>query len=166
MRIAIVADIHGNRTALAAIIRDLRYTSPDMIFHGGDLADCGSSPAEVVDQVRDLGWPGVLGNADEMYTRPESLEEFARRSLAPPSLWVAVRERAAATRAALGESRISWMRSVPPLQIYGSMALVHASPENLWCSPSNEATDDELERTYTSLGKELVIFGHPSTICS
>ena len=65
MRIAIVSDIHGNRTALEAVLADLKHTLPDLIFHGGDLAQGGSSPVEIVDRIRDLGWPGVLGNTDE-----------------------------------------------------------------------------------------------------
>ena len=55
MRIAVVSDIHGNRTALDAVLADLRETSPDLILHGGDLADNGSSPAGIVDRVRDFG---------------------------------------------------------------------------------------------------------------
>ena len=73
MRIAIVSDIHGNRTAFEAVLADLRQTSPDLILHGGDLADGGSSPVEIVDRIRDLGWQGVVGNTDEMLFRPESL---------------------------------------------------------------------------------------------
>ena len=46
MRIAIVSDIHGNRTAFEAVLADLTQTSPDLIFHGGDLADGGANPAE------------------------------------------------------------------------------------------------------------------------
>jgi predicted phosphodiesterase len=42
MRIAVVSDIHGNRTAFEAVLADLRQTSPDLIFHGGDLADAGA----------------------------------------------------------------------------------------------------------------------------
>ena len=62
-----------------------------MILHGGDLADGGPCPAEVIDQIRDLGWTGVMGNADEMLYRPESLTEFAAGSSAPSTLWQAVR---------------------------------------------------------------------------
>ncbi len=78
MRIAVVSDIHGNRTAFDAVLADLRETAPDLVFHGGDLADSGASPVEVVDRIRDLGWPTVVGNTDEMLFRPESLTEFAR----------------------------------------------------------------------------------------
>ena len=78
MRIAIVSDIHGNQTALEAVLADLRETSPDLTLHGGDLPFGGSSPAAIVDRIRDLGWPGVLGNTDEMLFKPESLKEFDR----------------------------------------------------------------------------------------
>ncbi len=80
MRIAIVSDIHGNRTAFEAVLADLRQTSPDLILHGGDLADSGSSPVEIVDRMRYLGWPGVLGHTDELFFRPQSLEEFVQQS--------------------------------------------------------------------------------------
>ncbi len=112
MRIAILSDIHGNRTAFEAVLADLQQTSPDLILHGGDLADAGASPVEIVDRIRDLGWKGVLGNTDEMLFRPESLEEFASQSSAPPSLWTAIRQMAAATRTMLGEERIALSCSI------------------------------------------------------
>src|SRR5580658_8739009 len=111
MRIAIVSDIHGNRTAFEAILADLRQTSPDLILHGGDLADSGASPTEIVDQIRDLGWQGVVGNTDEMLFKPESLTEFASRLPNLQSMFAAIGEMAAATREALGEERLAWLRA-------------------------------------------------------
>src|ERR1039457_5869072 len=93
MRIAVVSDIHGNRTAFEAVLEDLRQTSPDLILHGGDLADGGSSPVEIVDQIRDLGWPGVVGNTDEMLSTPGTFEEFASQSPKLQPLWAAIRDR-------------------------------------------------------------------------
>jgi predicted phosphodiesterase len=160
MRIAILSDIHGNRTAFEAVLADLRQTSPDLIFHGGDLADAGASPVEIVDCIRDLGWPGVVGNTDEMLFRPESLEEFASQSSAPPSLWAAVRQMAAVTRTMLGEDRIAWLRGLARVQIQGPMALVHASPETAWRAPTPEATDAELESVYGPLGQSIAVYAH------
>jgi putative phosphoesterase len=160
VRIAILSDIHGNRTAFEAVLADLRETSPDVVLHGGDLADSGSSPIEIVDRIRDLGWNGVLGNTDEMHSRPESLEEFASQSSAPASLWAAVREMAAATHAMLGEDRITWMRTLPRTVDQDSIALVHASPGNLWYSPGPEASDQELEAIYGLLRQRTVVYGH------
>lgn len=160
MRIAIVSDIHGNRIALEAVVADLRETSPDLILHGGDLVMGGSSSAEVVDQIRDLGWRGVLGNADEVFARPESLEEFASQSPAPPALWEAVREMAVATSAVLGEERIRWLRGLPMTQIQKPIALVHASPQSAWRSPGAGASDTELASVYGPLGQPIVVYGH------
>src|SRR5437660_10337740 len=97
MRIAIVSDIHGNRTAFEAVLADLRQTAPDLILHGGDLADAGASPVDIVDRIRDLGWQGVVGNTDEMLFRPESLQEFANQSPKLQPLFAAVEEMAVAT---------------------------------------------------------------------
>jgi predicted phosphodiesterase len=160
MRIAILSDIHGNRTAFEAVLADLRQTAPDLILHGGDLADSGASPVEIVDRIRDLAWQGVIGNTDEMLSRPESLEEFASQSSAPPSLWVAIRQMAAATRAMLGEERIAWLRGLARVQIEAPVALVHACPESLWRAPTPEATDAELESIYGPLGPLIAVYAH------
>ena len=160
MRIAIVSDIHDNLTAFQAVLTDLRETSPDLVLHGGDLVSGGSSPAEVVDRVRDLGWRGVLGNTDEAIARPETLEEFARQSPAPRSLWDAVREMTAFTREALGEERIAWLGALPRVVIHPPVALVHASPASAWRSPLTGATNAELESTYLPLGQAIAVYGH------
>jgi predicted phosphodiesterase len=160
MRIAIVSDIHGNLTAFEAVLADLRQTSPDLILHGGDLADSGSSPTEIVDRIRDLGWPGVVGNTDEMLFDPESLKTFANQLPKLQPLFAAIEEMAAATREALGEERLAWLRSLPRSQIYAPMALVHASPESPWRAPSHTASDAELESVYSPLGQPVAVHGH------
>jgi predicted phosphodiesterase len=160
MRIAIVSDIHGNRTAFEAVLADLRQTSPDLILHGGDLADSGASPAEIVDRIRDLGWPGVVGNTDEMLFRPESLQEFASGSPAWKSVFDAVEEMAVATRDALGDERLAWLRALPRIQVHGPIALVHASPTTLWRAPAPEVSDAELDSVYRPLGQPIAVYGH------
>lgn len=160
MRIAIVSDIHGNRTAFEAVLADLRETSPDLILHGGDLADGGSSPREIVDRIRDLGWQGVVGNTDEMLFRPESLAEFTGPSPKLQPLFTAIGEMAAAAREALGEERLAWLGALPRTQWHGPLALVHASPESPWRAPAPEAGDAELESVYGPLGRPVAVYGH------
>jgi predicted phosphodiesterase len=160
VRIAIVSDIHGNLTALEAVLADLRRTSPDLILHGGDLANAGSRPVDALDRIRDLGWPGVMGNADEMLANPESLEEFANNPPRLQSLFAVIREMAAAEREAQGTERLAWLGSLPRVQIHGVMALVHASPESAWRAPAPDASDDELESVYASLALPVVVYGH------
>jgi len=160
VRCAIVSDIHGNRTAFEAVLADLRQNSPDLILHGGDLADGGSSPREIVDRIRDLGWPGVLGNTDDMLVRPESLTEFVNQTPQLKPLFAVIEEMAAVTREALGEERLAWLGELPRAQMRGPVALVHASPDSPWRCPMPEATDAELEAVYRPLGRSVAVHGH------
>jgi predicted phosphodiesterase len=143
-----------------AVLADLRETSPDLILHGGDLPHGGSSPAEIVDRIRDLGWHGVAGNTDEMLWNPQSLAEFASQTPQMQPLLGAIEEMAAATREALGEPRLAWLRGLPRTQMQGPMALVHASPESLWRAPAPEARDAELESIYSPLGQSIAVYAH------
>ncbi len=59
MRVAIVSDIHGNRTAFEAVLADLGQISPDLVLHGGDLAHGGAGAAP----------DGVLGGDDFTFGR-------------------------------------------------------------------------------------------------
>jgi hypothetical protein len=62
MRVAIVSDIHGNETALEAVLADLKPTSPTVVVHGGATWwMLGRGQVETVDQIRTLGWKGVAG---------------------------------------------------------------------------------------------------------
>lgn len=160
MRIAVVSDIHGNLSAFEALLADIRQVSPDRVLHGGDLADSGSSPLEIIDWIRDLGWQGVMGNTDEMLVRPDSLEKFAHQSPAPANLWAAIREIAVATRAVLGEERLAWLARLPLVVSQPGFALVHASPESCWRAPSADAVDTEVEAIYGSVERPIVAFGH------
>jgi putative phosphoesterase len=160
MRIAVISDIHGNRTAFEAVVADLRQTSPDLILHGGDLAHGGASPAWIVDRIRELGWQGVVGNTDEMLFRPEALTEFASQAPKLEALFDAIGEMAAADREALGEERIEWLRGLPRVRMHGLMALVHASPESLWRAPAPEASDAEMEAVYGPLGRQVAVYAH------
>jgi predicted phosphodiesterase len=160
MRIAVVSDIHGNLTAFEAVLADLRQAAPDLILHGGDLAASGSSPREVVDRIRELGWTGVLGNTDEMLFSPEKLKLFAEQSPRFQPLFPVVDEMAAFTRAELGEERLAWLRDLPPVQFVEGLALVHATPGDLWRAPLPEDTDEVLESAYGPLGRPIVVYGH------
>lgn len=65
MRIGILADIHGNRVALDAVLADLRAQRVDHIVCLGDAIQGGPQPAETVAALRELACPIVMGNADD-----------------------------------------------------------------------------------------------------
>ena len=159
MRIAIVSDIHGNRTAFEAVLADLRQTSPDLILHGGDLADGGSSPVEIVDRIRDLGWQGVVGNTDEMLFMPESLTSLRVNRPSCNRFWPRSRRwrrrpgsagrRAARLAARPAAHSDSWSDGAGACQSRES-----------WRAPAPEASDAELESVYGPLGQPIAVYGH------
>jgi putative phosphoesterase len=161
MRAAIVSDIHGNRRALQAVLADLRQVAPDLIVHGGDLASGGVHPAEIIDQIRTLGWPGVRGNTDEMLCSPQSLTEFAA-TVHPQlaTILAIVQEMIPPTVASIGKEHLRWLESLPARFSHEAFSLVHASPGDLWRAPMPNASDDELRSTYGSLDAPLVVYGH------
>jgi predicted phosphodiesterase len=160
MRVAIVSDIHGNRRAFQAVLADLRQVAPDRILHGGDLASGGTHPADIIDQVRSLGWRGVRGNTDEMLWAPERLAEFAAAQPKLAPLLARVQETIPPTRASIGEERLRWLEGLPRRYSQPGFSLVHASPDDLWRAPMPNASDEELQSTYASLRAPIVVYGH------
>jgi len=161
MRLAIVSDVHGNLTAFDAVLADLRRRAPDLVLHGGDLALMGAQPAEVIDRVRELGWPGVVGNTDEVLWRPR--EQRRQERLAPklePTLSLIFQEYAPATLELLGEERVAWLRGLPRQHRLGDLVLVHAAPEDLWRAPLPDADDEELSDVYRPLDAATAVYGH------
>ena len=64
MRLAVLADIHGNILALEAVLSDLAMRKPDLVV---DLGDCASGPLwprETMDRLSELKLPTVRGNHD------------------------------------------------------------------------------------------------------
>lgn len=159
MRTAIISDIHGNRRAFQSVLTDLQETAPDLIVHGGDLAFGGAHPAEIIDQIRTLGWPGVRGNTDEVFWYQEPLIQMsANPKLA--QLMSALQSMIPPMTVVVGEERLQWLKSLPALYGHESFSLVHASPDSLWRSPMPESTDDEFQTTYAPLRAKIVVYGH------
>jgi putative phosphoesterase len=160
MRIAIVSDIHANLTALEAVVADLEQQRPDLVVQAGDLISGGSRPAEVIDRVRDLQWPGVHGNTDEMVWAPERLEAALQAPAFARMRDALLTELIPATRAAIGEARLAWLQALPLEYRAGDLVVVHASPGDVWRSPAANATDEELAQAYRPLRCGRVVFGH------
>jgi predicted phosphodiesterase len=64
VKIAVLSDIHGNAYALDAVLADLARTRVDRVVCLGDCIQGGPQPCEVVERLRALACPTVMGNAD------------------------------------------------------------------------------------------------------
>lgn len=65
MRVAIIADIHGNILALEAVLADLAQRGgADLTVNLGDCVSGPLWPRETIERLEALGWPTVRGNHD------------------------------------------------------------------------------------------------------
>lgn len=76
MQYALIADIHGNREALEAVLQAIDRQYPQAtILCPGDIVGYGPDPASCVDLLRERGVPCVRGNHEEMVV---GLRDFSR----------------------------------------------------------------------------------------
>ncbi len=80
MRIALIADIHGNLLALDAVLAELEQESPDRLICLGDVA-AGPQASEAVERIRALDCPVIMGNWDAWFVDgvPDDERELERR---------------------------------------------------------------------------------------
>ena len=124
MRTALVSDVHGNAVALEAVLADLERRPVDQVVALGDMAQGGPQPAEVIDRVVALGWPVVLGNADDFLLDPDAGAEQATERQLEVRAWSVER---------LGAERLETIRGFAPTveaELGGGHTLLafHGSP--------------------------------------
>lgn len=62
MRLAVVADIHGNLPALEAVVADFRPWAPDYVVLAGDLINVAPFSVEVAEYIMAQDWLVIRGN--------------------------------------------------------------------------------------------------------
>lgn len=155
MRIAILADIHGNLPALDACLVDLdAQGGADSVAVAGDLCLAGAKPKKVLQRLEDIGAACIYGNKDRML-----FDEAATAKLSSTEL-----AQIAWTRRELGERWLSWLRDLPFALRIGEddnqLLVVHANPRNdeehIW----PDADDATLERLIGDERAAAIAFGH------
>jgi predicted phosphodiesterase len=112
-RIAVLSDIHGNVTALEAVLADIGREKPDRIAVAGDLVLNGPAPSAVVDALQELASQGaavIAGNTDIAVADFDYAAAFPWMTDGVPDAIVAGAEW---THDALGGERIEWLRALP-----------------------------------------------------
>lgn len=66
MKLAILADVHGNLPALEATLADLRRVAPDRVVVNGDMVNRGPSGVAVLERLRGEGFVWLQGNHDDL----------------------------------------------------------------------------------------------------
>ncbi len=118
MRIAALADIHGNLEALDVVVADIRSDPPDMVVCLGDIVGYGASPAECCAIAKEFADTNILGNHDAAVAGILDTGYFnddAKRSI----LW---------TRGVLSDAHLSWLRGLPYTATHDDVLFSHGSP--------------------------------------
>ena len=83
MRVAVISDMHGNDLAFDVVEDDIQKQNVDQIVCLGDAVQGGPQPAAIVERLRRLNCPVVMGNADAWLI---SGEETADEGIPPERL--------------------------------------------------------------------------------
>ncbi len=156
-RIAVVADIHGNRFALDAVIDDLEARQVDEVIVAGDLVGRGPQGSEVVHRVADLGWRCVRGNHEDY------LLNFCRDNV--PLSWWEDEEWAASRWMAreLDEEAVAFIESLPfslHSKLAPSMQIFHGSPNSHSEGIGAWTPEQRLEQFLQAIDGTILVCAH------
>lgn len=161
MRIAIISDIHGNVSALDAVLADLRSRSIDATYCLGDLVGYAAHPNEVTARVRVENIPTIMGNYDDgvgfdrdecgcAYTNPVD-KALGDRSLA----W---------TKATVTPENKGYLRTLASEIRFEAdgrrVLLVHGSPRRMNEYLFEDRPISSFERLAASSNADVIVFGH------
>lgn len=180
MRVAIFSDVHGNLTALEAVLADIDRQAPDLIFFAGDLCVFGPRPAECVQRLRqrDQQIAGLYGNTDEWIDAPPSLEEQLDKSVRQQRQ--KLHDAAGWTGEQLTTNDRAWLSTLPfhrrvspTTNPRDDLFIVHANPHDvnqvIYPTPARQEelydnevkqNDDELRRLIGDVAFGVLAFGH------
>lgn len=172
MRIALLADIHGNLLALDAILNHIqRQGGVDAYWILGDLSALGYDPAGVLERLTSL--PNAVfirGNTDRYMTtgdRPTPTLEQAQQNPALIATYGEVAASFAWTQGYL-EARdwLDWLQTLPlevrlELPNGTRVLLVHCAPgTDDGVGLHSTLSDDELRLKLTGCAEDLICVGH------
>jgi len=160
MRVALISDIHGNLTALEAVLAELADEPVDQIVCLGDVAIFGPQPREALARVRELACPVVMGNTDAwaLSPTPHPVRDEETRFFNAVELWGAA-ELTDADRVV-----IRTFQPVVTLDLAGLSFLgFHGSPTSFNHVIQATTPDEEIERLFASHHAPIMAGGHTHT---
>jgi putative phosphoesterase len=159
VRVGLIADIHGNRLALDAVLAELAREGVDRIVCLGDVA-VGPEPHAALERVRELDCPVVLGNWDAAFVAGMP----AGGGSAADETAAIVSEIHAWWGEQLDEREREYLRTFVPrleLTLDGVQALCfHGSPRSYDDWIFSTTPDDELAPMFGDERPQLLVGGH------
>jgi diadenosine tetraphosphatase ApaH/serine/threonine PP2A family protein phosphatase len=146
--LALLYDVHGNLTALDAVIDDARGAGVEGFILGGDYAMVGAHPAETVARLKELEAEWIRGNTERW---------VADKSETPDDPFIkAVCEYA---RSQLGAEEATRLNSLRETLRNRQTLFCHASPLSDMETFAPDPVDGE-EELLAGAGEPMIVFGH------
>ncbi|MFW9823626.1 MAG: metallophosphoesterase family protein [Candidatus Thorarchaeota archaeon] len=163
MKIAVLADIHGNLPALNAVLAEIQIENVNQILVAGDILG-GPFPVEVISKLRDLKAKMIRGNFEEyllrIYSNPSNSNWYTSKQFAP-TYWIYKR---------LNQQWLNFIGSLPKQKVISlngtkDIFMVHSIYQPMLPSDSSGIliTDkyNEVVGSYTkTLDQSVLIFAH------
>lgn len=113
MKIAIIADIHGNAPALEAVLADLAGERYDRLIDLGDAFNGPIDPAGVMAQLRPLEMVHIRGNGERMVLAEDPADRSGSATF---------------TRERLDSAELEWISTWPGTWTEGDVFACHGTP--------------------------------------
>lgn len=158
MRIALLADIHGNMAALDAVLADIGKEPIDRFICLGDVASGGPQPAQVLAKLSELGAGIVMGNTEHRLTNPinpDGLDDHVRK-LVEIEVWI----RATVPASILAPLAAAPMTLAVDLDNGQRLLCCHGSPRSLIERLLAGTPDGDLEPALAGQTFDLLAAGH------
>lgn len=159
MRLAFLADIHGNLPALQAVMADLQQQTPDQVYLVGDQVNRCPWNSEVMTIVLEEGWPAIAGNHDLIVGRINTAENrppFTDRDRFP-TLWWTQAQLSAAHLAAMRQwplDRAIVLPDLPPVRLF------HGIPGNPFVGILPEDPAAQIAGQLATVAEMTIVCGH------
>lgn len=161
MRVAIISDIHGNDLAFEIVEADIQNQRVDQIVCLGDAVQGGPQPARVVQRLRRLGCPIVMGNADAWLVKGE---ETGNEEISPERLqrMSEVRQWSLSQLTPEDLDFIGGFQSTVELNLEESLDLLcfHGSPTSFDDILLPATPDEEFQRLLGNYSNRILTGGH------
>lgn len=156
--LTIVSDIHGNLTALEAVLSDIAKAGADKFICLGDVASFGPQPRETLRRVQALDCPVVMGNADAAMLEPPPPDTSG------PALFTGIERWCAEQLTDADRSFVRTFQTTVGLELGGLAILCfHGSP-SLYNDVIGATTpDEELARFFAGQDATVMCGGHTHT---
>ncbi len=159
MRIAFLADIHGNLPALKAVLGDLENIQPDRVYLLGDQINRCPWSREVLDLCQEKGWPAIQGNHEEVVARfnhygPDEMRRYGQRYPASAWTWRHLRPEQRRLIEELPKEMSLSLEGLP------AMRLVHGVPGSASVGIYPESTDQEIAPFLDGVSEPILVCGH------